>query len=156
MGRFFSDEANCARARAWVSHEVDGEVSQLERVFLATHLRRCGDCARFAEGVRATTQLIRTTPQQSPTGRFELPVRRATRARLAARVALATALVAVAAGLGVLAGSSGSGPERQATSPVGDVAFVVQQSVDRERPRRVRLVEPRERVSPPGRLGGNV
>ena len=40
MGRFLSDEANCARARAWVSHEVDGELSQLERLFLAAHVRR--------------------------------------------------------------------------------------------------------------------
>jgi predicted anti-sigma-YlaC factor YlaD len=156
MGRFLSDEANCARARAWVSHEVDGELSQLERLFLAAHVRRCGECARFAEDVRGFTHVVRSTPLESPTFTLELPERRPARVRVVARIAIATALVAIAAGLGVLAGSNAGGPDRQATSPVGDVAFAVQKSVDRERPRRAALVEPRERVTPPGRLGGNV
>jgi predicted anti-sigma-YlaC factor YlaD len=156
MGRFLSDEANCARARAWVSHELDGELSQLERWFLAAHVRRCGECARFAEDVREFTQVVRSTPLESPTFTLELPARRPARVRVVARIGIATALVALAAGLGVLAGSNAGGPARQATSPVGDVAFAVQKSVDRERPRRAALVEPRERVTPPGRLGGNV
>ena len=156
MGRFLSDEANCARARAWVSHEVDGELSQLERLFLAAHVRRCSGCARFAEEVRGFTQVVRSTPLESPTFTLELPARRPARARVVARVAIATALVAFAAGFGVLAGSNVGEPARQATSPVGDVAFAVQQSVDRERPRRAAVSEPQERVSPPGRLGGNV
>jgi hypothetical protein len=156
MGRFLSDDANCARARAWVSHEVDGELSQLERVFLAAHVRRCAGCAGFAEHVRSLTNLVRAAPHETPTRTIELPVRRPARTRVAARVAIATALVALAGGLGVLAGSNGGGPVRQATSPVGDVAFAFQQSVDRERPRRAAIVEPQERVAPPGRLGGNV
>jgi predicted anti-sigma-YlaC factor YlaD len=156
MGRFLSDDANCARARAWVTHEVDGELSQLERLFLAAHVRRCADCARFAEDVRAFTSVVRSTPLEAPSRAMEIPVRRPARARVVARVAIATALVALAAGLGVLAGSNGGEPVRQATSPVGDVAFAVQKSVDRERPRRAAVSEPQERVSPPGRLGGNV
>jgi predicted anti-sigma-YlaC factor YlaD len=156
MGRFISDDSNCARARAWVSHEVDGELTQLERLFLAAHVRRCGECARFAENVRAVTDVVRSTPLESPSRPIEIPVRRPRRTRVAVRVALATALVALAAGLGVLAGSNGGEPVRQATSPPGDVAFAVQQSVDRERPRRAAVAEPRERVAPPGRLGGTV
>lgn len=156
MGRFLFDEANCARARAWVSHELDGELSQLERLFLAAHVRRCGECARFAEDIRGFTQVVRTTPLESPTFTLELPARRPARARVVARVAIATSLVALAAGLGVFAGSNVGEPARQATAPVGDVAFAVQQSVDRERPRRAGLTKPQERVAPPGRLGGNV
>jgi predicted anti-sigma-YlaC factor YlaD len=156
MGRFLSDDANCARARAWVSHEVDGELAQLERLFLGAHVRRCAECARFAENVRAVTDVVRSTPLESPSRTFEIPVRRPARMRVAVRLAIATALVALAGGLGVLSGSNGGEPVRQATSPVGDVAFAVQQSVDRERPRRASVTEPRERVTPPGRLGGTV
>jgi hypothetical protein len=158
MGRFQANEANCARARSWVSHEVDGELSQFERVFLAGHLRRCGECARFAEDVRSFTQLVRSAPLERPERAFEIPVRRRGRPRVAGRVAIATTLVALAAGLGILAGSNGGGPNAATTSTVGDVALAVPQSADRELRdlRRVKIQQPRERVAPPGRLGGNV
>lgn len=157
MGRFLSDEANCGRARAWVSQDLDGELSQLERLFLAAHVRRCGECAQFAEEVRGFTKLVRSAPLEPvPARALELPARRPVRVRVVAKVAIATALVAVAGGLGVFAGSNVGGPSRQATSPVGDVAFAFQQSVDRERPRRAGISEPQERVTPPGRMGGNV
>jgi anti-sigma factor RsiW len=155
MGRFFSDDANCGRARSWISHEVDGELSQLERLFLAAHVRRCGQCARFSEDVHAFTQIVRSAPLERPERQFEIPARRPVAARVVGRVAIAVALVAFAGGLGVLAGSNGGGPSRPQTPAVGDVALVVPQSVDRERPRRIEIEEPRERVSPPGRLGGN-
>jgi ferric-dicitrate binding protein FerR (iron transport regulator) len=156
MGRFLIDDASCARARSWVSHELDSELSQLERLFLAAHIRRCPECARFAEDVRAFTRVVRATPLEAPTRSFAIPERRPTRTRVMARLALATALVALAGVLGVLAGSNGDGPADQATAPVGDVAFVVQESFERERARRVEVEEPRERIRPPGRLGGHV
>jgi anti-sigma factor RsiW len=156
MGRFLSDDASCGRARAWVSQDVDGELSQLERLFLAAHIRRCGECARFAEDVRGFTKLVRSAPLEEPSFSLQVPARRPARVRVVARVAIATALVALAAGLGIVAGSNVGEPTRQATSPVGDVAFAFQQSVDRERPRRAGLSKPQERVAPPGRLGGNV
>ena len=157
MGRFPANEVNCARARSWVSHEVDGELSHFERVFLAAHLRRCGECARFAEEVRSFTHLVRAAPLEQPERTFEIPVRRPARVRVVARVAIATALVALAGGLGVLAGSNGGGPSAQTGPQVGDVALAVPQA-DRElrELRRVRIEQPRERVAPPGRLGGNV
>src|SRR5918999_2876366 len=105
MGRFLSDDVNCARARAWVSHEVDGELAQLERLFLAAHVRRCAECASFAENVRAFTNVVRSTPLETPPRGFEIPARRPARTRVVARVAIATALVALAGGLGVFAGS---------------------------------------------------
>jgi len=158
MGRFLMNEANCARARSWVSHEVDGELSHFERVLLAAHLRRCSDCARFAEDVRSFTHLVRAAPLEQPERTFEIPVRRPARLRVAGRVAIATTLVAVAGGLGVLAGSNGGGPSAQTAPAVGDVALVVPQSADRELRdlRRLKIEQPRERVNPPGRLGGNV
>ena len=107
--------------------------------------------------MRGFTKLVRSAPlEPAPARPLELPARRPARVRVVAKVAIATALVALAAGLGVLAGANGGEPVRQATSPVGDVAFAVQQSVDRERPRRAAVAQPQERVAPPGRLGGNV
>jgi hypothetical protein len=158
MGRFLANEANCARARSWVSHEVDGELSQFERVFLAAHLRLCGECARFAEDVRSFTHLIRSAPLERPERAFESPVRRPARVRVIGRVAIATALIALAGGLGVLAGSNGGGPSAQTAPRAGDVALVITKSADRELRdlRRVKLEQPRERVNPPGRIGGNV
>jgi predicted anti-sigma-YlaC factor YlaD len=158
MGRFLANEANCARARSWVSHELDGELSQFERVFLAAHLRRCGECARFAEDVRSFTHLVRSSPLEQPERAFEIPVRRPARVRVTGRIAIATALVVLAGGLGVLAGSNGGGPRAQTTPTSGDVALAVPQSVDRElrELRRMRIEQPREPIAPPGRLGGNV
>jgi predicted anti-sigma-YlaC factor YlaD len=157
MGRFLANEANCARARSWVSHEVDGELSQFERVFLAAHLRRCGECARFAEDVRLLTHLVRSAPLEQPERAFEIPLRRPARLRVTGRAAIATALVALAGGLGVLAGSNGGGSSTPTATSVGDVALAVPQSADRELRdlRRVRIQQPRERVAPPGRIGGN-
>jgi predicted anti-sigma-YlaC factor YlaD len=157
MGRFFSAEANCTRARAWVSQEIDGELSQLECVFLSAHLRRCEQCAHFAEDVRAVTQRVRSAPLERPQLDLALPARRRG-AHVAVKVALAGALVSAAAGLGVLTGSMGAGSREPAPSPVGDVALVSPQSGEREvaNPRRVKAEQPRERVAPPGRLGGSV
>jgi predicted anti-sigma-YlaC factor YlaD len=159
MGRFLANEANCAQARSWVSHEVDGELSQFERVFLAAHLRHCGECARFAEDVRSFTNLVRVAPLEQPKRAFEVPVRRPARLRVTGRVAIATALLALAGGLGVLAGSNGGRPSSQTAPEVGDVALLaIPKSADRELRdlRRVKIEQPRERVNPPGRIGGNV
>jgi hypothetical protein len=78
--------------------------------------------------------------------------------RVTGRIAIATALVVLAAGLGVLAGSNGGGPRAETTPTSGDVALAVPQSVDRElrELRRMRIEQPREPIAPPGRLGGNV
>lgn len=158
MGRFLSDEANCARVRAWVSHEVDGELSQLERLFLAAHVRRCSECARFAEDVRGFTQVVRSTPLEQLGRTLEIPSRRPARVGFTRRVAIATALITLAGGLGVLAGSGGGGPSSESTSAVGDVALVIPKSADRELRdlRRVKAQQPREPIAPPGRLGGFV
>ena len=157
MGRFFSEDANCARARSWISHDVDGELSQLERLFLAAHVRRCGDCSRFSEEVHAFTGLVRSAPLERPARGFEFPARRPAPARVVGKVALAAALVSLASALGVLAGSTGGGSNEAAPRVVGDVALVVPENGERElaNPRRVKVEQPRERVSPPGRLGGN-
>jgi predicted anti-sigma-YlaC factor YlaD len=125
MRRTGQNERGCERARAWVSLELDGELSQLEQALLAAHLRRCATCAASAAEMRALTAELRTAPLQRPGIRFELPERaRARRGRsVALRLALAATLAALAAGLGVLAGSvdrgGGSDP-----APDSDVALL--------------------------------
>jgi predicted anti-sigma-YlaC factor YlaD len=104
-------ERGCARAREWASLRLDGELSELERLFLRTHLARCPECREFAASLVAATGAIRETPQEAP-GRslFPEPVRArpAVRRRVGLRlraVALAM-LVPAAGGLGIVVGAS--------------------------------------------------
>ena len=154
MGRFFSQQTGCAHARAWASLEVDGELSHLERVMLAAHLRRCADCTEIVEDVRATTALIRSTPLEQPQRRVELPDRH--RRGVTFRIALAATLAALAAGLGVIAGVLESSSSKPA--PTGpDVALVTPGARSpSEELRRQDIEGPKEPVFPPGRRGGNV
>jgi predicted anti-sigma-YlaC factor YlaD len=96
---------DCDGARALASQALDVELSELERAALASHLRRCGDCARFeacagwlAEALRAAE---RAYPVELPQVRG--PRRRAVRVRRGAGVATA---IAAAFALGVFAAGS--------------------------------------------------
>lgn len=89
----------CERVRAQVSLELDGELSQLERRMLASHLERCPQCHAFAVDVRAFTEDLRNAPLET----LAQPVvvrrpRRLTTARL--QVGAAAALAVAALGLG--------------------------------------------------------
>ena len=113
-------DQGCERAQAWASLELDGELSQLERALLATHVRRCEACAETVAGMRTLTHALRNAPLEP----LDRPVAAITAARsrrarpLAVRLALAAALAAVAAGLGVLAGTLGS-PSPAPKAPAG-------------------------------------
>lgn len=90
----------CARVREQVSLDLDGELSQLERRMLESHLERCATCAAFADDVRDLTERIRTAPLQSP--RRPVVIRRTrhfTTTRLQIGVAAAFALSALGLGL---------------------------------------------------------
>lgn len=103
-------DRGCERAQAWASLELDGELSQLERALLETHIRGCAACAETVAGIRTLTHALRNAPLEP----LDRPVAAITAARsrrarpLAVRLALAAALAAVAAGLGVVAGNLGS------------------------------------------------
>lgn len=49
----------CERARAWAALAPDGELSELERKLLDSHLQRCRACARFAVQVAAVARELR-------------------------------------------------------------------------------------------------
>jgi predicted anti-sigma-YlaC factor YlaD len=96
--------AECERARAWVSLELDSELSEVEEALLRAHVGRCAACAAFARDVDGLTQEIRTTcPQRPVVPRVSLHRRRAATRGL--QLGTAAAVVAIAAGFGSLAGS---------------------------------------------------
>ena len=91
---------SCDRTRELVSFDLDGRLNDLERRFLEAHLRRCGECASFAQEARWFTQVIRTTPAETPRP-VALPTRRRRRVQtrtLASSVAAAI-MIAVAGNL---------------------------------------------------------
>ncbi len=102
MGAVLSVE--CERARAWVSLELDCELSEVEEALLRAHVGRCAACAEFARDVDGLTQEIRTAwPQRPVAPHVTLHRRRA--ATRALQLGAAAAVVAIAAGFGSLAGS---------------------------------------------------
>ena len=120
---------SCQTARARATHELDGELSELEGHLLRRHLDCCPDCAVFAEEIAATASLLRATPLE----RFSvgLSFRRRRPRHSFQRIALgaATGLAAVAV-LGVAtttyqsespvsrAPSGGTGEEIVRTAPL--------------------------------------
>jgi anti-sigma factor RsiW len=102
----------CARVREQVSLELDGELSQLERRMLASHLERCAVCATYADDVRDLTERIRTAPPLSLRRPVVVrKVRHLATTRLQIGVAAAFALAALGLGLQLSAA-----PESQQTS----------------------------------------
>jgi hypothetical protein len=49
----------CERARSWAALAPDGEISELERHLLDSHLVRCADCSRFSVEVAAIARELR-------------------------------------------------------------------------------------------------
>ena len=93
----------CDYARARASLALDGELSQVERAHLRAHVGRCTDCAAYARDLDGLTQELRAAPLQRPRGRVPARRRRPGARRL--QLGLVAAVVALAAGLGSLAGS---------------------------------------------------
>jgi predicted anti-sigma-YlaC factor YlaD len=96
--------AECERAHLRVSLGLDGELSEVEQALLRAHLGRCAACAGFALDVDALTRELRTAPLQRPAV-AGMPQRRRSVGRPLLQVGAAAAAVALAAGLGSLAGS---------------------------------------------------
>ena len=99
----------CERAREWVSLQLDGELSELERTLMRAHLDRCADCQAFSADLSSLTMELRTAPLElllRPVVVPRSPRRVVVRAlRVAAPMA---AGVAVAFGLGLSIAGSGS------------------------------------------------
>ena len=108
----------CERAREWASLRMDGELSELEHVLLASHLDRCAGCSTYAVGLAAATEAMRAAPAQQLTRPIALPLGR--RIAFAARALQAgtgvAAVLAAAVGLGTLFGASSHQPSLSASA----------------------------------------
>jgi predicted anti-sigma-YlaC factor YlaD len=84
----------CERVRGHVSVRLDGELSQLERAMMSSHLERCAACREYELEVSAFTRALRATPLE-PMGRPVMIQRRrlhaGTRLQMAAAAAIAVA-----------------------------------------------------------------
>jgi len=99
MGSYYSPV--CERVRGQISLDLDGELSQLERVMVAHHLEHCAGCNTFRDGVVAFTSEIRQATLEAPTHPIAIP--RLRRARFELRAA-ALSVGAVAASIALLLG----------------------------------------------------
>ena len=96
----------CERAREWISLELDGELSELERGLLRAHVRRCAACSAFAVESRAATRVLRTAALEHPADVLTAP--RVPRVSVRGiQAAAAAAAIAVAVGLSSAIGTIG-------------------------------------------------
>jgi predicted anti-sigma-YlaC factor YlaD len=135
----------CERAQQWLSLELDGELSELERVALTRHLEWCASCREAAARMAGLTSLLRAEPLLEPTARAAVAARpgRTRRAKQAAALALAAVVGTVVGGL-VLPVSGG--PSKSALS-FSDRAQQVR-FVRAQRLREPVLYRPAARVPP--------
>jgi predicted anti-sigma-YlaC factor YlaD len=96
----------CERSREWVSLQLDGELSMLERRMLDVHLERCPGCRAFSDQVTGITGLVRIAEAEVPTRSIHVAVRRHPRnlgvTRRVMRSATAAAAIACAVAIGVV------------------------------------------------------
>jgi anti-sigma factor RsiW len=90
----------CDRARAWAALAPDGELSELERKLLSSHLDRCHACAVFSVRVAAVAAELRAASLQPLPRPVSVPVwrRRPVYSRLSA-VGAAAAVAVMALGV---------------------------------------------------------
>jgi len=101
----------CDRAREWISLQLDGELSEFERIVLEAHVRRCADCRAFRTDVRGISRELRHAPLEPLPRPIVLPRRTRVAGRSLQYVAAAAAAVAVAVGssLGVISAERSGG-----------------------------------------------
>jgi anti-sigma factor RsiW len=90
----------CERAAQWISLELDGELSELERARLARHLDRCASCRAWSAEVGGFTSLLRTAPLvelSSPVAALVPRVRAKRRAAVATLATLGAAAAVLVA-----------------------------------------------------------
>jgi predicted anti-sigma-YlaC factor YlaD len=84
----------CERARGQISVGLDGELSQLERAMITSHVERCDACQQFEREVSGFTRALRETPLEvmARPVTIQRPRRQAgTRIQMAAAAAVAVA-----------------------------------------------------------------
>jgi anti-sigma factor RsiW len=89
----------CDRVRAQISLRLDGELSQLESLMLASHLARCEECSEFEASVVEVTLELRAAPLEPIPHPIEVRRhrRRAPVARMQVGIAAAMAIAVLGA-----------------------------------------------------------
>jgi predicted anti-sigma-YlaC factor YlaD len=103
MGMRWWRTGACDRAQQWISLDLDGELSQLERAALARHLDRCPTCRAAGGEVGAFTRILRAAPPVELARQLTVELPRRARVRAARRAAVSLALAGLI-GAAVLAG----------------------------------------------------
>jgi predicted anti-sigma-YlaC factor YlaD len=104
----------CERVRSHVSLALDGELSQLERRMLASHLLRCAECDSYSRQVNELTAALRQAPLE-PLER-QIMISRPRRVSFTIAQAGVAATLAVAA-LGMLSQVGLPGRSESASQP---------------------------------------
>jgi predicted anti-sigma-YlaC factor YlaD len=100
---------DCDRARRAASAAVDGELSELETVFLDAHLGECAECEAFAAELGSLTSVLRASaPEPLP---HALVLHRPPRRARSLSLAVAVGAAALTGALGFVFG--------EALSPAG-------------------------------------
>jgi hypothetical protein len=131
-----------------MSLELDGELSELGRVRLRTHVDACPECSVYARGVEAVAARLRAEPLEQPRRQIQLPHRRPSFTRIL-QVAAAALAVGAAVGLGSFLGSLTSahaGAPSRAAIRATQQPYLEQQLLALDTKLHVRL--PRGRVVP--------
>jgi hypothetical protein len=102
----------CERARAWISAELDGELSDFESILLRSHLVRCESCETFKLDAAAFTRTLRTASLETMSRPVIVSRRRIAFQPLRVPGAAALAALTIASG-GLLASLHGGSALRQ-------------------------------------------
>src|SRR5579864_1253725 len=102
MGRWWRTNA-CDRATQWISLDLDGELSQLERVGLDRHLAGCARCRAVSAEVGVFTRMLRDAPMVELEREVAYAAPRRARARAVRRAAASLAFAGLV-GAAVLGG----------------------------------------------------
>ena len=89
----------CAFAREQISLQLDGELSEFDRVALKAHLERCGRCRAYADSTAEVTGHLRAASLEQPEIPIVLPHRSRIRIPLGAVQVAAAAVVAAVVGV---------------------------------------------------------
>jgi hypothetical protein len=113
----------CDRVRAFVSLELDGELSELERSILESHTEDCRACREFRVGVSGFTAALRASPQEAVSRSFRFPRRPNRLAPFSTAGAAAAAAVVVAGLAAVLTPLAGDGGPVEIKEPTPTERF---------------------------------
>jgi len=118
----------CERARTWAALAPDGELSELERHLLDSHLVRCAACSRFSVEVAAIAVELRHAAPQPLPHPVSIPAwRRRQRYARIRTVGAAAAVAVMALGIASRAPLTTTEPKQPKLPQITDFSENVQQ-----------------------------